>query len=194
MLIQYLREIMTNSFLQVGRASLTMTPQTVGTVFTSGLWLWIGLFLGAIALAVFVTQVAQVGINFTDDPFSFKFEKLNPLGGIKNIFSLNRLTQTGQSVVKLVVVTSFAYLAINEIQNSAVFSRPVSLNELGKVYVDIAWSLGWHIVMALGRAGRRRLRLAAVEIRPRPPDDAPGSEGRTALAWKLPRKSSRSAA
>jgi len=149
MLIQYLREIMTNSFIEVGHAGLAMTPKAVGTVVTSGLWLWVGLFLGSIALAVFVTQVAQVGINFVDDPFSFKFEKLNPLAGLKSIFSLNRLTQTGQSVVKLVVVASFAYLALTGIQNSVVFSRPVSLNELGKVYVDVAWSLGWHIIMAL---------------------------------------------
>jgi len=149
LLIQYLREVMSNAFLEVGRTGLSLTPQTVGTVFNSGLWLWLGFFLGAIALSVFITQVAQVGINFADDPFSFKFEKLNPLSGLQNIFSLNRLTQTGQSVVKLVVVSSFAYFALTDIQNSVVFARPVSLNELGKVYMDVAWSLGWHIVLAL---------------------------------------------
>ena len=149
MMIRYLSEVMTNSFLQVGRSAHFVTPQTVGTAFYSGLWLWLGFFLGAIALAVMVTQVAQVGINFADDPFSFKFEKLNPIGGLKNIFSLNRLAQTGQSVVKLVVVTAFAYFALNDIQGSSVFARPVSLEELGKVYVDVAWSLGWRIVLAL---------------------------------------------
>jgi flagellar biosynthesis protein FlhB len=94
--------------------------------------------------------VAQVGINFADDPFSFKIDKLNPLSGFKNIFSLNRLTQTGQSFVKLGVVTAFAYLALKDIQNSAVFARPVSLNELGGIYVQVAWSLGWRIVLVLG--------------------------------------------
>jgi len=150
LLIQYLRELMSNSFLQVGMSSRTITPQTVGTVFSNGLWLWLGGFVCAIALAVFVTQVAQVGINFIDDAFSFKFEKLNPLNGFKNIFSINRLTQTGQSMVKLGVVAAFTYLAINDIQKSAVFARPVSLPELGKIYGDIAWSLGWRIVMVLG--------------------------------------------
>ena len=150
LLIQYLRELMTNSFLQVGDSARSVTPQTVGTVFTSGLWLWVGFFTGAIALAVLVTQIAQVGINFTDDAFAPKFEKLNPLTGLQNIFSINRLTQTGQSLVKLAVVTSFAYLALKDIQNSVVFARPVSLDELGKVYVDIGWSLGWRIIMVLG--------------------------------------------
>jgi flagellar biosynthetic protein FlhB len=150
LLIKYLREVMTNSFLQVGVSSESVAPQTVGSVFNSGLWLWVGFFLGATALAVLVTQVAQVGLNFTDDAFGPKFEKLNPLTGMQNICSINRLTQTGQSLLKLGVVAGFAYLALQNIQESAVFSRPVSLDELGKVYTDIAWSLGWRIVLVLG--------------------------------------------
>jgi flagellar biosynthetic protein FlhB len=150
LLIHYLQEVMTNSFMQVGRSTESLTPQTVGTTLSSGLWMWVGIFAGSIALTVLVTQIAQVGINFADDAFSFKFEKLNPLSGFGNIFSLNRLTQTGQSLAKLAVVTAFAYLALNDIQNSAVFQRPVSLQELGKIYTDVAWSLGWRIIMVLG--------------------------------------------
>jgi flagellar biosynthesis protein FlhB len=150
MLITYLREMMTNSFLQLGQSARAVSPETVGGVFTNGIWLWLGLFLGAMALAVLISQVAQVGVNFADDAFSPKFEKLNPLTGLKNIFSVNRLTQTGQSIIKLVVVASFAYLALEGIQNSSVFARPVSLEELGNVYVGVAWSLGSRIVMVLG--------------------------------------------
>jgi flagellar biosynthesis protein FlhB len=149
LLINYLRQVMTNSFLQLGHSNASTTTQTLGSVFTTGLGLWVALFLGAIAVAVLATQVAQVGINFADDAFSPKFEKLNPLTGFKQIFSLNRLTQTGQSLLKLSVITAFAYLALKDIQNSAVFARPVSLQELGKVYVDVAWSLGWRIIMVL---------------------------------------------
>jgi len=121
----------------------------VGAVFSSGLWLWVALFLAVLATAVLVTQFAQVGINIPDDAFGPKFEKLNPLTGLKQIFSLNRLAQTGQSLLKLGVVAGFAYMALNDIQGSAVFARPVSLDELGKVYMDIAWSLGWRIVLVL---------------------------------------------
>jgi flagellar biosynthesis protein FlhB len=149
-MITYLREIMTNSFLQVGVSSKEIQPETVGAIFPMGLYLWVGGFLGATALAVFTTQIAQVGLNFMDDAFGPKFEKLNPLTGLQNIFSVNRLTQTGQSLVKLSVVTGFAYLSLLGIRDSSVFSRPVSLEELGKVYTDVAWSLGWRIVLVLG--------------------------------------------
>jgi flagellar biosynthesis protein FlhB len=148
-LIEYLREMMANSFTELSHSTMSASPQLVGSVFNNGVWLWLGLFMGSIAVVVFATQVAQVGINFADDAFGPNFDKLNPLTGFKNIFSLNRLTQTGQSLVKLAVVAAFAYLAINDIQDSAVFARPVNLEELGGIYVQVAWSFGWRIVSVL---------------------------------------------
>jgi flagellar biosynthesis protein FlhB len=149
MLIEYLRTLMANSFTQIGHLSTDLATEQVGSVFHSGLWLWIAFFVVAIALAVFISQAVQVGINFADDPFSFKFEKLNPIEGFKNIFSVNKLTVTGQNMVKLAVVVAFAWMAMKDIQNSAVFQRPVGLNELGAAYVTAAWSFGWRIVAAL---------------------------------------------
>ncbi len=149
LLVRYLRELMSNSFLQAGNSAHSVSQQTVGIVFTSELWLWLGAFVGAVALAVFVSQVAQVGLNFADDALTLKFEKLNPLTGFQNIFSVNKLTQFGQNLVKLGIICSFVWLAFEDIQQSAVFARPVSLEELGTIYAGIAWSLGWRIVLAL---------------------------------------------
>jgi flagellar biosynthesis protein FlhB len=148
-LIQYLRDVMANSLQQLGRASTSLSTQQVGSVFTTGLWLWLAIFVGAIALVVFVSQVAQVGIAFADDAFAFKFEKLNPVENLQNLFSLNKLTLAGQNLAKLVVIASFAWMAIQEIQHSAVFARPVSIYELGAEYVNVAWSFGWRIIAAL---------------------------------------------
>jgi flagellar biosynthesis protein FlhB len=150
MLIGFLRQIMRQSFLAVGASSQTLTPEKVGTIFASDLWLWLGIFLAAVAGAVGVSQMAQVGLNIPDEILTLKFEKLNPLDGLKQIFSLNRLTQTGLSLVKLATVAGFSYMAIGDLQRSAVFARPVSLNELGTAYGDVAWSLGWRIVLVLG--------------------------------------------
>jgi flagellar biosynthesis protein FlhB len=149
LLINYLREVMGNSFLQVSHGGAAVTPQQVGSVYATGLWLWLGGFAGAICLAALVSQIAQVGIAVAEDPFGFKFEKINPLSGLQNIFSINRLTQSGQSLVKLAIIASFAWSALKDIQASAVFSRPVSLDELGAAYLQIAWSFGWRIIAAL---------------------------------------------
>jgi flagellar biosynthesis protein FlhB len=150
MVVGYLREVMRNAFVEVGQAGHGVTPQTVGGLFSSSLWMWIGLFLIVMAAAVFISQVAQVGLNIGDEVLTVKLEKLNPLAGLKQIFSVNRLTQTGQNLIKLGVISAFAYLALQEFRDSPVFARPVSLAEMGKVYTDVAWTLGWRIVMVLG--------------------------------------------
>ncbi len=149
MLVGHLREIMRNAFIQVGRSGHEISPQTVGTLFSSQLWLWIAFFVAAIALAVAVSQIAQVGLSFGDDVLGIKLEKLNPMVGLKQVFSLNKLTQTGLNLLKLAVVSGFGFAAIKSLQNSAVFARPVSLEELGRIYADVAWTLGWRISLAL---------------------------------------------
>jgi flagellar biosynthesis protein FlhB len=149
MLIGDLRETMVKSFTQAGQGGLGLTPAMVGSVFSTGVWIWLAAFLGAIALAVVVSQVAQVGFNMPDNALELKAEYLNPVEGAKRLFSLNRVLQTVQSLLKLAVVAIFAWMAIRGIQDSAVFLRPVNLQELGTIYIDVAWSLGWRIIMAL---------------------------------------------
>ena len=148
--VGYLREIMSRSFMAAGDSNLSLKPQTIGALFSSGLWMWMGIFVGAIAVAVFITQIAQVGINLGDDALSLKLDKLNPLNGIKNVFSLNKLTQAGQNLAKLAMIAGFAWAALHNVQDSPVFARPVNLSELGEVYTKIAWTLGWHMVLVLG--------------------------------------------
>jgi flagellar biosynthetic protein FlhB len=148
--IGYLRQIMQRSFFEMGNTSVSFKPETVGSLFSSPLWLYLGLFVGAIALAVLVTQIGQVGLSIADEALTLKLEKLNPITGVQNLFSLNKLTQSGQNVVKLVIVCFFTWMALKQVQDYPVFARPVNLHELGDMYTGVAWSLGWHIVMVLG--------------------------------------------
>ena len=92
----------------------------------------------------------QVGLSIADEALTLKLDKLNPANGLKNIFSLNKLTQSGQNVIKLVIVCLFTWMALKQVQDYPVFARPVNLRELGDMYAGVAWSLGWHIVMVLG--------------------------------------------
>ena len=150
MLVGHLRELMRTSFLEVGRSGYEVSPHTVGALFTTGIWLWIAFFMASIALAVAISQIAQVGLTFGDEALSLKLDRLNPMAGLKNIFSLNKFTQAGLNLVKLTVVAGFGYVAVKSLQGSAVFARPVSLEELGKIYADVGWTLGSRIVLALG--------------------------------------------
>jgi flagellar biosynthetic protein FlhB len=73
--------------------------------------------IGLVLLPLFslfaVTIVAAIGapallgsLGFRSSAFAFKPEKLNPLSGIKRIFSMNGLVELGKSIAKVVLIGS----------------------------------------------------------------------------------------
>lgn len=56
-----------------------------------------------------VSGYAQVGFLFTTKTLAFKFSKLNPLNGLKRIFSLRSLTELVKSILKIAVVGFIGY-------------------------------------------------------------------------------------
>ncbi|TYQ13175.1 UNVERIFIED_CONTAM: flagellar biosynthetic protein FlhB [Acetivibrio alkalicellulosi] len=61
-------------------------------------------------LAGLVSGYAQVGFLFTTKTLQFKFSKLNPLSGLKRIFSIRSLTELVKAIIKIVVVGLIGYL------------------------------------------------------------------------------------
>jgi hypothetical protein len=97
-----------------------------------------------------------------------------PAVRIQNIFSVNKLTQTGQNLVKLSVVASFAYMAMKDIQKAPFFSaRSASRTRRGLRH-RVAWSFGWRIVLVLVVLAIVDVPLAALEVQPGPHDDLRG--------------------
>lgn len=60
-----------------------------------------------IMLIGLVINVFQVGFNFTLEPLTPSLSKLNPLAGIKRMFSLRSLVELAKSIFKIVVVGYF---------------------------------------------------------------------------------------
>ncbi len=56
----------------------------------------------------------QKGFLFTLEPLAPKISKINPLKGIKKLFSLQSLTELLKSILKLVIVGGIAYLIIKD--------------------------------------------------------------------------------
>jgi len=64
----------------------------------------------AIAMVVgLISEYAQVGVLFTFETLKFKFSRINPLSGIKRVFSLRALVELVKSIIKLVIVGAVAY-------------------------------------------------------------------------------------
>ena len=80
-----------------------------------GFWLVIltTLILGVPLLIVTVlTQLAVGGLNFSNKAYNFKPNKINPLSGLKRIFSVKGLVELGKAVLKVVLLFSIGALVI----------------------------------------------------------------------------------
>ena len=85
---------------------------------------WMGLMEEALFillplfLAVFVTAIAANvvvgGLNWSTKPLEFKLSKLNPISGLKNIFSVNGLVELFKAVLKTLVLGIMGYVLIEQ--------------------------------------------------------------------------------
>lgn len=73
----------------------------------------IALFIGIPLMIVsLLTQLAVSGINFAPKAAAFKGSKINPIKGLKRIFSVKGLVELGKSVLKVVLLVGLAALII----------------------------------------------------------------------------------
>lgn len=108
-----LTDVMRGIVQQAG--SLKMAPETVHTlfweVFLIGLAVLAPLMLVVIAMGV-VGNVAQFGFLITGEKLSPNLAKLNPISGLKRLFSLRSLVELIKSVIKLVIICAVAAIVI----------------------------------------------------------------------------------
>ena len=80
-----------------------------------GFWLVIlaTLILGVpLVIITVLTQLAVGGLNFSNKAYNFKPNKINPLSGLKRIFSVKGLVELGKAVLKVVLLFSIGALVI----------------------------------------------------------------------------------
>lgn len=69
-------------------------------------------------LAVIFAHIGQFGVLFTLKPMQFKWERLNPLEGIKRLFSLNTAFELVKNLLKVVLFLIVAYFLVSsELEN-----------------------------------------------------------------------------
>ena len=74
-------------------------------------WLPIGLLCAFAAVAVLVRQV---GFKITTKPFVHKFDRFNPVSGLKKIISARSLVELGKGFLKALVLLWVLYAAIRD--------------------------------------------------------------------------------
>ena len=73
----------------------------------------IALFVGIPLMVVsLLTQMAVGGINFAPKAATFKGNKINPIKGLKRIFSVKGLVELGKSILKVVLLVGLSTIVI----------------------------------------------------------------------------------
>ncbi len=93
--------------------TVTSFPRIVKDV-TYTMFLMLLPFLIVMLLVSFFINVVQVGFMITPKAIELKFDKLNPINGFKNMFSMRSLGELVKSVLKASVIFYILYLFIKK--------------------------------------------------------------------------------
>jgi len=102
-----------------------------------------------ILLAALVVLYAQVGWLITFKPLMPNLNKLNPLTGLKRLFSAHTLVQFAQNVLKLALVTVVAWLSIRAIVEKVMLVHTVEFAVTFWLAVDLVWFVGIRLAIIL---------------------------------------------
>lgn len=102
--------VMRSTYQRAG--GLTMAPETMHTlfweVFVQGITLLAPLMLMVITAGV-AGNVVQFGFLLTGEKLTPSVAKLNPVSGIKRLFSLRSLVELAKSIIKLLIIGGVAF-------------------------------------------------------------------------------------
>lgn len=70
--------------------------------------------LSVILISGVLSNYLQVGFLFTLDPIKFDLQKLDPIKGIKNMFSMKKLVELIKNLIKMAIITFYAYFVVRD--------------------------------------------------------------------------------
>ncbi len=114
-------------------------------------------FLLAIMLAAIIANMMQTGPIFSFDPISMDFTRLNPMNGIKKVFSMRSLFDAARICLKLVLLTLVTYLALKSLTSQFFKIAAFSPLQAMTMLVDDVVSIGFKMALML-------IILAAVDV------------------------------
>ncbi len=145
-------------------STLDLTPQTLPyiSLFVLKVFAFVTLpVLLSIMIAGGVINFVQVGPLLSSKAFKPDFSKMNPLNGIKRMFSLNSLVELIKGNLKILIVALVAYMVVNkylgDIDNYAYISVEEQINLLGMLFLELSVKVGMVLlIMALADFGYQK--------------------------------------
>jgi len=151
-LLQKIMAIMSTSFRTAGQVVIDMdnAPSLLTGYIFKVFFLLLPL-LGIISFVALAANVLQVGMLFSTSAIQPEFSKLNPMKGLKNLFSLRSGVELIKNIIKLSIVGFVAYQVVgDEIKNCLTLAEHSVwgiLIYVGKISFKILITTGWVLVI-----------------------------------------------
>ena len=113
--------LLSDGIRSISEVAATPEPETLlavtSTLLKQSAMALVPLLLGA-ALLGLVGNLAQVGFILTAGPLTPKFERISPIAGVKRLFSVKSLWETGKQVLTMLLILAVAIPGVKGIINS----------------------------------------------------------------------------
>lgn len=109
---------------------------------------------GLLGLLAFASTVLQVGFLTNEEAMQPKFEKLNPVEGLKRIFSIRSFVEGMKALVKVILIGGLAFLIIRGEASTVPFLVQFNIEQLfsymGDVLLKLLGSIGLFMALLAG--------------------------------------------
>lgn len=101
-----------------------------------------------VVVIAFISNVAQFGFKFSWKVFEPKISKFNIFANVKRmLFSVNSMVELSKSIVKLIIISLFAYYIISEMVQESSQLISFTVEEIVDFMIRSAFTMVWKITL-----------------------------------------------
>jgi flagellar biosynthetic protein FlhB len=105
--------------------------------------------LAATVLAGLLAGGIQTRFRIAPEALGFHWEKLNPVEGLKRVFSMRSAVPTGLSILKLSVIVALSYSVIRGVLTDPIFQSSVDVARIAQFMAESSLKIILRVAMAL---------------------------------------------
>lgn len=144
--------------LRFGEYILEHLDYSPVTMETASYWLREGVgqmmlflmpFFVVAMLAAVLAGGLQSGFKLTPEVLKFNLDKLNPVSGLKRIFSLKSVMTGAMDILKIVAVVAIIWGLIEDIKNDPIFYEPTPLQHIPEFFYDNAVAMLFRVILTM---------------------------------------------
>lgn len=112
----------------------------LGRVLVDILIITAPIILGTMVVGVFLNYL-QVGFLLTGETLKFKLDKLNPINGFKQIFSIRSLVELAKNLAKIMILSLVAYSYLRDKMGLVIAMLDMDIIQIGALLWELIYNL-----------------------------------------------------